>query len=521
MQDPSSFIQWAKDDFGVKIVSLEGTDWPQKLYESLEPPFIPLATSPYAYGGQASFEAVVKLAVEKLGARTAVVEPYVSTDWNAERSYVYGRTFAGAPQYAQRIHFFADALDYKDLYDLPETLKYLGYCVVRPLQAFRVGDTVLPSPCTVGTAEANWVHCLGRFDVSLLGNKLSVLGMPFFQQDTTVGVCAHADLWMVARYLNIKGEVRRYRPPEIAELAASVLSVGPARAGLFDRQMREALANMGLSPMIEYPGDPFAAKEFIYSCIESELPVITGIPDHVIVVIGHHYDNNHKFEQGVRSMGDAVDYFIAHDDAAGPYMKIPVGHAVPAHGQSTQFLTLASQEVDVFIVSFPARIHMYWQDARDTALLWVEEIDRYAAGLLELGETTVWSKEDLQDLFLRPYLRSSSDFKCDLLDSTPDTRRNETIIAKYKCMHMPKYVWVIELARRSDLEGIPLIQRKIRGEIVLDSTANRHVPEETLLAFHFDGKMFMPRRKGRQTELIVVEEGSYSPLKRSKHQNSI
>lgn len=495
-----------------------GADWKQKLHDSLDPPFTSLAAGPYEYGGQASFDAVVKLAVDGLRARTAVVEPYVSTDWNAERSYVYGRTFRGSPEYAQRIHFFAEAIDYKNLYDLPDTVKYLGYCVVRPIQAFRVGDTVLASPCTVAPADANWVHCLAQFNVSLLGNKLSVLGMPFFQQDTTVGVCAHADLWMVARYLNIKGEIRRYRPPEIAEIATGTLSLGPPRAGLFDWQMAGALANMGLGPMIEYPADPGAAKEFIFSCVESELPVITGIPAHVVVVIGHHYDDDHKFAQGVRSIADAVDCFIAHDDAAGPYLKMPVGPRVPADGPSTQLLTLSEQEVDVFIVSFPARINMYWQDARDTAMVWIEEIDRYVAGLLGLGETVVWRKEDLQNIVLRAYLRLSSDFKNDLLNPTPDMRRNETIIAKYKCMHMPKYVWVIELASRSDLEGIALTRRKIRAEIVLDSTANRHVPEEALLAFHFDGKMFIPRRNGRPAELIPVEEKPYSPLKRSKHQ---
>lgn len=521
MQDISVFVKWVEEIFKVKIVDLTKAEWKETLYESLKPRFTAAeGGASYPYAGQDSFEAVVDLAIDPLGARTAVIEPYISTDWNAEYSSVYSRTFAAIPQRSQRIHFFGTVLNYEDLFEIGESAEYLGYCIMRPLQAFRVGDTVLAAPCTVADAGGNRVHCLEWFRVSLLGSPLKVLGMPFLQQDTTVGVCAHADLWMVARYLNKKGEVRRYRPPEIAGLATSVLSLGPPRAGLFDRQMRDALVQMGLSPVIEYPASASTAKEFIYCCIESELPVITGIPEHVVVVIGHDYVDDARFNRGIHSMSEAVDTFIAHDDAAGPYRKMPVGARPPKKekGESTEFLTLGGQETDVFIVSFPQRVHMYWEDARDTARLWIEEIDRYATLLLGLGDMTIWARDDIENLVLRSYLRLSSDFKADLLVPEPEVRRNEQIIARYKCMQMPKYVWVVELARNSDLVGISLDDRKIRGEIILDSTGNRHVLEETLLAFHLDGKMFIPREAKNPAELIVVDNTPYSPLLRSKRQ---
>jgi hypothetical protein len=521
MKDISAFVKWAKEIFKVKIVDLTKDKWKETLYESLEPQFIEAAKgSSYPYAGQDSFEEVIHLSIETLHARTAVIEPYISTDWNAEYSSVYSRTFAPIPQYSQRIHFFGTVLNYEDLFEIGESAEYLGYCVMRPLQAFRVGDTVLAAPCTVTDAGGNRVHCLEWFRVSLLGSPLKVLGMPFLQQDTTVGVCAHADLWMVARYLNKKGEVRRYRPPEIAGLAASVLSLGPPRAGLFDRQMLDALVQMGLSPVIEYPASASTAKEFIYSCIESELPVITGIPEHVVVVIGHTYDDGTRFNQGIHSMSEAVDSFIAHDDAAGPYQKLRVGTRPPnkKKGESIEFLTLRGEEVDVFIVSFPKRVHMYWEDARDTARLWIDEINQYATGILELDGITIWDRDDIESLVLRSYLRLSSDFKADLLAPKPEKQRNWQIIARYKCMQMPKYIWVVELSRNSDLVGISFDDRKIRGEIILDSTGNRHVPEETLLAFHLDGKMFIPRKAEKPAELIVVDSTPYSPLLRSKRQ---
>ena len=521
MKDVSAFVKWGEEIFKVKIVDLTKAEWKETLYESLRPRFTAVAKGPsYPYAGQDSFEEVVHLAIETLHARTAVIEPYISTDWNAEYSSVYSRAFAAIPRYSQRIHFFGTVLNYEDLFEIGESAEYLGYCVMRPLQAFRVGDTVLAAPCTVADAGGNRVHCLEWFQVSLLGSPLKVLGMPFLQQDTTVGVCAHADLWMVARYLNKKGEVRRYRPPEIAGLATSVLSLGPPRAGLFDRQMRDALVQMGLSPVIEYPASALTAKEFIYCCIESELPVLTGIPEHVVVVIGHTYDDGTRFDRGIHSMSEAVDSFIAHDDAAGPYKKMLVGMRPPKEeeGESTEFLTLGSQEADVFIVSFPKRVHMYWEDARDTAHLWIEEINEYATGILGLDGITIWARDDIESLVLRSYLRLSSDFKADLLAPKPEERRNLQIISRYKCMQMPKYIWVVELARNSDLVGTSLDDRKIRGEIILDSTGNRHVPEETLLAFHLNGKMFIPREAKNRAELIVVDSTPYSPLLRSKRQ---
>lgn len=518
MAERDFFAEKVEQDFRIQIVSLSGAKWRRKFFDCLLPPFVELESGD-KYGGQISMEILLDLATKELKAKTAVIEPYISTDWNSEYSAIYSRTFHDIQMRAQRVHFFGKAIDENDLYDIPKELKdaYLGYTVVRPLQAFRVGDTVLKSPCSMATEDGiELVHCQEEYSVSLLGNRLKVRGMPFIQQDTTAAVCAEADLWMVARYLNKRGEIGRYRPAEITRLANATITTGPARVGLFEHQMMDALRQMGLNPVTIYPTDASESKEFVYTCVESELPIITGIPGHVFVVIGHgHYQRPPKSGVGLKSISDLIKTFIVHDDAQGPYLSKDVGKRKVKIGKKTRELPkLGGESVDFFIVAFPPRVHMYWQDAWNSTKLWIEKINRYAKRILGITGVDIWAPRELKSLVMRTYLRLSSDFKYDISHRQPLPLQNDKIITKYKCMHMSKYIWVTELSNPSDLKDDSTFNRKIRGEIVLDSTSNRHVPEENLLAFHLNGKMFVPGPE-RENELIVADDVPYSALIRS------
>ncbi len=516
-----SFARLARRAAGITIIDMTNAKWRQALWGALEPPFSP-GSPAQPYRGQDSFEAVLDTAKNDLGAVVAVVEKYVSTDWNDEYSALYSRTFMPVPKVSQRIHFFGKSevsLGPTRLFKMPEQLKdaYLGYTVVRPLRGFRVGDTVLASPSTVSVPHQDLVHCHVSFSVSLLGNHLTVIGAPFIQQETTVGVCAEADLWMIARYLNQKGETRRFRPSEITAMALSTISIGPPREGLDEVQMVDALRQMGLNPVVFYPENPSKAKEFLYTCVESELPVIVALPEHVVLAIGHGYEDPLHFEEGRRWMSEAVNRFVLHDDASGPYRRWAIGKKgvnVAALGIAEQ-MTLDGKAVDYCLAVLPQRVNMNIEDVHDAATLWLAEIRGYAADMMGMPKSHFWSPDIPGDLVLRAYLRLSRDFKASLHEGEPDDQRAKGVVQRYLCMRMPKYVWVIELARRSDLEGKSPFERRIRGEILLDSTGNRHIAEETLLALHFEGIMFVPERDGLKADVVVGEKRTYLPLRRS------
>jgi len=416
---------------------------------------------------------------------------------------------------------------------------YLGYTVLRPLPVFRVGDTVLCSPCR---AKANTndlasgkdlVHCQASFRVSLLGNELSVIGMPFIQQETTVGVCAEADLWMVARYLNRLGEVRRYRPAEITHMATRTVTFGQPRDGLFDLQMIDALLQMGLNPRLFYAGTTEETKEFIFTCVESELPVIAGVPEHVMVVIGHDCTDPIHFPRRAvnanRTMSECVQRFIVHDDAGGPYRRKLAGNKadkrIIAQDDGTvsietiQQFALDDAVVDFCIACIPHRVDLLWEDVRIHAEIWLERIGSLLSAEFDIPSKQLWSKRSLSDMVLRTYLRRSDRFKADML-SANDRLRHRDFIGQYRCMPMPKYVWVVEMARQRNIEGVAPQERLIEGEMVFDSTGNRHVVTESLLAFHLDGLLYIPEPGGAESMLLVrPDEQPYRPLLRPPLKN--
>jgi hypothetical protein len=90
------------------------------------------------------------------------------------------------------------------------------------------------------------------------------------------------------------------------------------------------------------------------------------------------------------------------------------------------------------------------------------------------------------------------------------------IVAYYRCLQMPRYIWVVELADQGELEGKSPYSRKIRGEILLDATANRHAPDEALLSFQYDGRLYIPGRFENASLYFTVEDAKpYRPLLRA------
>lgn len=508
---------------GVFIVDLCTRRWRHNLFAKLNPT-IELSSVNAAYG-LGTFSSVLSIAKNDLKAVCAVIEPYISTDWNAELGKIYARTFTFRKHTlsAQRIHFFSKKIDYSDLYEISKYLKnaYMGYTVVRPLQSFRTCDTILASPWIVPGRNHDLVHCITEFNPSLLGNDLKVRGMPFIQQDTTAGVCAEADLWMIARYFNKKRLTKRYRIPEITEVATRTNTCGPPREGLNDQQIVDALHNIGLNPVPLPLNDSQSAKASIYSCIESELPVIAGIPEHVFVVVGHDYKQSTVIEDG-QLMSDFVESFIVHDDASGPYRKLEISKEVVDLSDESkdsddnanvctqrELLKIGDYEIDFLVTALPDRVHMYWDDALEHAKLWLQTIKSVVHDWFP--KQKLWVKESLDNLICRVYLRESRTFKSDILSTHNRQSRSKTLIEKYRLMEMPKYIWVIEFARQNDLERI--YDRKICGELLLDSTGNRNLADETLLAFTLDGISFIPN-EFIAPELVISGKKKYSPLQR-------
>lgn len=131
----------------------------------------------------------------------------------------------------------------------------------------------------------------------------------------------------------------------------------------------------------------------------------------------------------------------------------------------------------------------------------------------------------MKGLVTREYLRRSDKFKRDLYPGESDERWNDPkfiarpieLVLRYWCQRMPRYVWVIELARRADLASKAPRERRIVGEIVFDATAHHDDIWGALLAFHLDDHLLLRNPPGsvRAFESFDLSlHQAYSPLLR-------
>lgn len=187
-----------------------------------------------------------------LNCTTVVFEKgYVDQDYQDELAVFYSKAFKDYPHRCTRLHFFAVEIppntttqfgQYRD--------HYLGFMVLRPTDLQRVGRTCLKPIFT--NADTEFITCTADFSAHILGENFVVPAMPFVRQDTQVGACAQACLWMVARYLSRRFGHREFLPAEINQLAKSHSALGrhyPAETGLTFVQMLDALQGMALSAM--------------------------------------------------------------------------------------------------------------------------------------------------------------------------------------------------------------------------------------------------------------------------------
>jgi hypothetical protein len=276
------------------------------------------------------------------GARCAVRETrYLDLDYRSEFSAFYSRTFAAIPDSAARLHFFEAPLTADQLWTLPPDPGYLGYVVLRPSPIGQVGRTVLAPPPGLASAVRTQI----TDEVNFFGSKLAVTGVPFVQQDTQLGRCAHAAAW-VCHYTAVRrGQVSR-RP-----MAQFGLSVDPSFAlsrlvpseGLTALQIMDLLRSFELAPRFynvkqlpsstahptwatRVPAPPpsnpgqhpglWDERIIQIACryLNSGIPVLVGTLDHAFVPCG--------YRREPRTSGSDWIRFVRQDDQWGPYNEV-------------------------------------------------------------------------------------------------------------------------------------------------------------------------------------------------------
>lgn len=449
----------------------------------------------------------------QLGVQFVLVEDdYIDSDYQSEFSAYYSRSFRRYKQRCQRLHFFSDApSDVKD-FDTYAALVYFGFIVLRPTDLHPIGRTII-SPLLSDT-HREFVTCITETHAHLLGRRFSVSAMPFIQQDTQVGSCAHACLWMLARYMSEKFGYRKFYPAEINALAKAKIPLGrnyPAERGLTVDQMLDALNGMGfaailyeresiaeeaLTPALDKCLDKFAEEaaltpnldkcldknerkqsaklaDIAYRYIESGLPVIIATENHAMIGVGHSYDPNIKARSALRRIPE----FIIHDDASGPYRRLPLWDG-------------AFELVTEIIVISPSEATLAGEIAEKSALESIEALlSERQPETKSVGELYQELHSDLnlqyEELEYRTYLLPSTTFQQEILDAVGsgdfDKRTGELILS----LDYPRYVWITEVSAPDLLCKKEKKERKCLGRVIVDSTAPAHT-SPVILVHAFD-----------------------------------
>ncbi len=454
------------------------------------------------------------LAAAPLNCKTVIFErEYVDKDYQDEYAAFYSRAFKKYPPRAVRLHFFAGDFSDADIPQLESVAPpnvYLGFLVLRPTDLQRVGRTILKP--ILKNADTEFVHCQAEFSAHILGQKLTVKGMPFTQQDTQVGACAQASLWMVARYLSRRFGHREFLPGEINQLAKSKGGMGrvlPAELGLTWKQMLDALEGMGLSAWsyaigqfdecsshidAALPLDPNATTDqkeqhrrrvrslkladIAYRYIESGLPVIFGTTNHAFVGIGHTYDHAAQAKAAIQR----IPGFITHNDGSGPYQTIPL----PASGNPG--LTFAQVEDVIAVVPIEVTLRaeaaeVMARHAIQNALNLPTQNANFPTFKDMMGHLRPEFQGILDQLEFRTFLVPSVEFQKQLRLESKAGRFNSELANKLIALDYPKFIWVTEISSSSLLNHLKREDRQCLGRVITDSTAPSRTRGEMVVHF--------------------------------------
>lgn len=213
---------------------------------------------------------------------------------------------------------------------------YLGFMVVKPLPATRIGRTVIRHPKHQRDDDnRRGFPCTRVYKAHLKGLELSVCGLPFQQQDGGMSACASTALWAS---MNQYAEYEPFQVPSPAAItkfaAGHMSSFGrsiPQERGLTSAQMCKAIEAAGLSPYLvpfDTSGIP-VIKSLIYSVVRSGFAPILLLENpksaHAVAVAGMSLSGPPKstvrMAIHVEEEASRMKALYINDDRCGPYQS--------------------------------------------------------------------------------------------------------------------------------------------------------------------------------------------------------
>ena len=328
--------------------------------------------------------------------------------------------------------------------------------------------------------------------VSFFGEYLEVTGVPFTQQDTQLGACAHAAAWTCHFAASLRGDVIRRPRAEFISMVNPSLNLERVvpTSGLNVSQLSDLFRStnlpsmfyrLGQLPLDRLPWQPSSPTDpgirpdgtrpppgtwdtgvvpILARYLNSGYPVLVGTQNHAFVVCGY---RRSTIRPGW------IDFY-RNDDQRGPYKLV---EDVLQDPDQTPWSTLH--------VPLPDKVWLGPEAAERFGGLALVSV---SSGIRDQVETLyggpVESLQDLVDegrLALKTYVMRSNEFKAKL------SRRGmpDGMVRAYRLVGLSKFVWVVEaIDRRLRQAGQPCVL----GQVIYDATSDDTEPSRIGLDVH-------------------------------------
>jgi hypothetical protein len=491
-------VSWEEPDPGEVVPLLSVADW-EKLRNRYLPNLLPRP-----------LERCLEVAQEAGAAAVVIETRYIDQDYRSEYSSFFSKTFAEIPDTAHRLHFFGTDLSTEDIANLSGRAigAYLGYVVVRPSPLGRVGRTMLVPP--PGLADA--VQAAVQDKVNFFGQVLDVRGVPFAQQDTQFGRCAHVAAWMCHFTAHLRGDVARREMADFSLFADASVALGrptPSQ-GLTGLQLSNLMRDFDLPPIVYQmgalpesgqeppvlPHDPSAdpgtwdtrAIAVLCRFLNSTYPVLVCTHDHAFTVIG--------YRRELRERRPWIG-FVRHDDQRGPYLVVDdvCADVDPATGH-------VYTPWQLLVAPVPEKLWLLPEAAERFGRTLIERYDTLQGG----GKLAVLKQKGR--LSFRTIAMASGRYK----QAATSRRLDNASVRELRLARMSRLIWVVEAVDRSARSaGAP----SVMGEAVFDSTSSDLNPN--ILALRVPGALLICQTDGTirsplpATKRSTLSAGAFQP----------
>jgi hypothetical protein len=456
--------------------------------------------------------------LRELNACSALIDDdYIDRDFSEAFSAYYAKTFKRHSKVCQRVLFFASDLssllsqDVDAAARLLESLNehFLGFIILRPITKAPVSQAILgPPPSPAGYERHLLVRA--KYTAHILGAELFVEAVPMTQQDSRVGACAQASIWVSARHIHA-----RHRGPwlstvsitdaAIARSESQINTTLPAGSEFLTvNNTVSALRAAGREPLIYAanigPGGvlqwgSLRPREIINRYVDSGIPVSIWLTtpgssiSHSIVATGQVLSP--KAPATLPSRPTRAEYcaaFLVNDDQQGPNLRLPSTPNDPIGEVARNVL----DNTVVLIIPLPSKVYLPAETAETLAWAFM---DLYAndwpshknANAGKLGESEklgddVISAHSSNTIVARTYLTYGWKYKHRAIRNNLGADVKKIV----RDLDVPRYVYVTEFSLTSQLDNRSLAERRILAHVVVDATAKHH-DFEAILFFHAPG----------------------------------